>query len=488
MADQEFYATVETSLATGAPVKLVIWDLDETFWRGTLSEGGIAPIPENIELVKALSARGIVSSICSKNDITPVMWELMRLGVWDHFIFPRIAFAPKGAMIRDIIETAQLRAPNVLFVDDNVMNLNEALHYNPGLQIAEPGLLAGLLDDPRCLGKPDPQLERLARYKVLEQKQSDQQKTGGDNLSFLKSSGVRISFHHDVLAQFPRIHDLVNRTNQLNFTKQRWPEDEEAARARFKAEFEEQFNSNAGYVKVADRYGNYGICGYYHIRHRQALHFLFSCRAMNMGIEQFVWNKLGRPEVNIVGEVSGKLGAVPDWIVVVDDVDVSRRKAGHAPRPTLCVRGACDMMMMTHYLRSTFDVNEEFQFPYENWGIHPVARLHRARRRRADPGDAGAGWKTPGIPPNYSNSRSSPACRHATSSPPRRNSFRAMYRSRSTGLDLPADLHHVSAADFSNTGYHELIDPHQGKPLMTKEQWVFIRREFEYLGHLDAKG
>jgi hypothetical protein len=28
------------------PVRLVIWDLDETFWKGTLTEGGITFSPE----------------------------------------------------------------------------------------------------------------------------------------------------------------------------------------------------------------------------------------------------------------------------------------------------------------------------------------------------------------------------------------------------------------------------------------------------------
>ena len=49
-------------------IKLLIWDLDETFWKGTISDGEITPVPENIELVKHLTDRGIVNSICSKND------------------------------------------------------------------------------------------------------------------------------------------------------------------------------------------------------------------------------------------------------------------------------------------------------------------------------------------------------------------------------------------------------------------------------------
>ena len=42
-------------------VRLVIWDLDETFWKGTLSEGGIEEyVQANHDLVVALARRGIV--------------------------------------------------------------------------------------------------------------------------------------------------------------------------------------------------------------------------------------------------------------------------------------------------------------------------------------------------------------------------------------------------------------------------------------------
>ncbi len=54
------------------PVRLVIWDLDETLWKGTLAEGPIRQIPENQAVVKELARRGIVSAICSRNDFESV--------------------------------------------------------------------------------------------------------------------------------------------------------------------------------------------------------------------------------------------------------------------------------------------------------------------------------------------------------------------------------------------------------------------------------
>lgn len=73
-------------------IKLVIWDLDETFWKGTLSERGgvIVPIAKNIELVRDLTDRGIVNAICSKNDYEPAVMKLREFGVDEFFVFKKL--------------------------------------------------------------------------------------------------------------------------------------------------------------------------------------------------------------------------------------------------------------------------------------------------------------------------------------------------------------------------------------------------------------
>lgn len=88
------------------PVKLVIWDLDETFWKGTLAEEGIEPFAEHGELVRTLAGRGIVSSICSKNDFDVAREQLQRLNVWEYFVFPVIQWSAKGPAIRELIQRA----------------------------------------------------------------------------------------------------------------------------------------------------------------------------------------------------------------------------------------------------------------------------------------------------------------------------------------------------------------------------------------------
>lgn len=61
-------------------IKLIIWDLDETFWNGTISEQKVAPVKQACDLVLLSSKKGIVNSICSKNDEKPCIDKLKELG------------------------------------------------------------------------------------------------------------------------------------------------------------------------------------------------------------------------------------------------------------------------------------------------------------------------------------------------------------------------------------------------------------------------
>jgi tetratricopeptide (TPR) repeat protein len=94
-----------TASGKGEAVRLVIWDLDETFWRGTLTEGGIDYTGDNHEIVVELARRGIMSSICSKNDHAAVQAILEERGLWDYFIFPSISWDAKGPRISALIES-----------------------------------------------------------------------------------------------------------------------------------------------------------------------------------------------------------------------------------------------------------------------------------------------------------------------------------------------------------------------------------------------
>ena len=113
-------------------VKLMIWDLDETLWKGTLSEENVELNRPFIDFINDTLDAGIVHSICSKNDYHKTKDKMQELGIWDLFVFPSIDWTPKGQRVKSIIDQMKLRPENVLFIDDNVQNLQEAAFYCGG--------------------------------------------------------------------------------------------------------------------------------------------------------------------------------------------------------------------------------------------------------------------------------------------------------------------------------------------------------------------
>ena len=184
-------------------IKLIIWDLDETFWSGTLSEGGARIPDENIRLVKDLTDCGIINSICSKNEFEPTKKALQDAGVWDLFVFPSINWESKGPQIKDKLDKMALRPVNVLFLDDNLSNLGEARHYLPEIQTGGPDLIPDLIRQVASLEKKDLKHKRLAQYKVLETK-DEASKSFASSEDFLYDSHIKVEVHEDCLNQIGR--------------------------------------------------------------------------------------------------------------------------------------------------------------------------------------------------------------------------------------------------------------------------------------------
>lgn len=333
-------------------IKLVIWDLDDTFWSGILSEGPVKPINDNIKLVKELTNRGIVNSICSKNNNDEAIAKLEEFGVSDLFVFKSIDWTPKGQRIASLIKNMGLRPVNCLFIDDNIVNLNEAAYYSKDLMIAEPSIIKDLLQYCKDTEATDNSHKRLLQYYILEEKHRAKEEAG-DNMAFLYSSNTRVEVFHNCQACADRLFELVHRTNQLNFTKNRCSREE----------FDKLLTDNSvncGYVTVKDNFGDYGIVGFFAIKENKCIHFLFSCRTIGQGVEQWVYSKLGCPELKIVGDVVNKVEQIapPAWInqKITDNEESNER--GHEK---IVFKGACDLSIMSSYINSD-NIIEEFTY------------------------------------------------------------------------------------------------------------------------------
>ena len=339
------------------PLKLVIWDLDETFWKGTLTEEGIEPVMEHIRRLDHLTSRGIINSICSKNDPLLVEQKLAELGVADRFVFNQIAFIPKGEMIRQQLIAMQLRAENALFVDDRVANLEEASFMNPGLMTVTPDQLEEALCEPNAQGRPDPDCSRLVQYQQLEKRWQAQNNSELNNEEFLRQSDIQIMISRDWQNNIDRIVEILQRTNQLNFTKLRSTSDEVRQQLTGRC-------SDYGMIRVMDRYADYGWVGFYAIEDGRLLHFSFSCRILNMGVETWFYQHLGAPKLDIVKPVATdptRLASSIDWIrqVNIDESAQVRSKQHYKG----VVRASCNTDQIIPYLAGNIQFEKEFNYP-----------------------------------------------------------------------------------------------------------------------------
>jgi FkbH-like protein len=263
----------------------VIWDLDDTLWQGTLADGDEPVLDEKrAGFVRALNRHGIVSAICSKNDLAAARAKLEGFGLWDEFVFPRVAFVPKGAVVKAMIADMQLRPANVLFIDDNSHNLREVADSVPGIQVVDAtspecdALLERIIGENAHIEK-----NRIGDYRLLETKATERDANELSDEAFLMQSGIHATFtdRMDNLEFAARMEELINRSNQLNYTQSRIEPGTMLKRIQ-DIDYYEVLSAF-----VWDKYGYYGLVGVavYAFRTRTLEHFAFSCRIMHMGVE-----------------------------------------------------------------------------------------------------------------------------------------------------------------------------------------------------------
>lgn len=349
-------------------IKLIIWDLDCTLWNGTVSEENIELIPENERFIKNITDMGIVNSICSKNDYSTAETTLKNLNLWDYFVFPSINWEPKGKRILDIISSMALRPANVLFVDDNPQNLKEAEFYCPEIMTALPEELTDLYSIAENSTKKDTNHKRLNQYKILEKK-AEFKTEFSSNEDFLMSCGIQVKIKYDCKENLERIYDLVQRSNQLNYTKLRHTKEE------LMTLFDDS-DYSCGYVTASDNFGDYGIIGFFAVKDNTLLHFTFSCRTLGMKIEQYAYMMLRCPTLSVNGDVVETLSCdfMPPWI----NNSKTCEKAKYSTDLKLLIKGPCDMSQMFSFITETSSIHTEFTYIGKN-GISVEGHNHTAQ-------------------------------------------------------------------------------------------------------------
>jgi FkbH-like protein len=282
------------------PVKLVIFDLDNTLWRGLIGEhyGREARSPYVDgwpigvwEAVQTLRARGVLIAIVSKNDLHTVqsLWysaiPIPILHLKD-FTTVRINWNPKPDNIAEILDELSLTPESVLFIDDNPIEREAVLQAFPKMRVAgsNPFLTRRIL-----MWAPELQIGQVTKtsknranlIKARIERVSYAKKTS--HKDFLKTLNLKVSIstlspQNDV--HFSRCLELLNKTNQFNTTGERWTI----------AEFSQHLATGGltYYFSVGDRFADHGIVGVVIVKDGLVSQFAMSCRVIGLEVEYAV--------------------------------------------------------------------------------------------------------------------------------------------------------------------------------------------------------
>ncbi len=214
---------------SGDRVKCVIWDLDNTLWEGTLSEGGGAALrPGAREAVLELDRRGIVQSVASKNDRAAALRRLAGFGLEDYFLCPQISWNPKSAGVGEILSTLNIKPEAAALVDDSAFERDEVRRAFPRLHSYDGADLAGMLALPEFQVPFITQdaANRRAMYRADLARQSAEQAFTGDADDFLATLHMKLDISPVTEADLQRVEELTIRTHQLNSTGYTYSYDE----------------------------------------------------------------------------------------------------------------------------------------------------------------------------------------------------------------------------------------------------------------------
>jgi hypothetical protein len=335
-------AVVPTA-ASGAPIRLVVWGLDGIFWPGALQDGPVAVREEMCALVRALAARGIASSICARHRLEDVEPALTGAGIWTQFVQPSLALSPVGPRLAALAAALDVPAESILFVDDKPRNRAQTAYFVPGIRVGGSDSLADLLEQAVPDADPATALERLRARPPAS--------SPGDVTPFLRTLGITVTIDYDIVPHIDRAVALIKRADALNFTGLRLRPDPVRAAAHLRGALS-RFSTQAGLVHVRDNVTDYGYCGFYLLRTtpegRRLTHFCFSDDLLDLGVETWLYRRLGRPDIAIDGT------GLPDILAdrrPIDWIGLSMPDApsGQAPIDSLYASGGSDLAAIVHY-------------------------------------------------------------------------------------------------------------------------------------------
>jgi FkbH-like protein len=305
----EANAMVARSLASmvraiyGKSRKVLVLDLDNTIWGGTIGDDGVekiqigreTPVAEAYtafqEYCLTLHKRGILLAVCSKNNE-----ETAKLGFGhpdsvlklEHISCFKANWEPKHENIMAIARELNLGVESFVFVDDNPAERAIVTAQIAGIAVPDIGSevsgFATIIEEGRyfeAVSMSQEDLSRTALYRSNSERTSFEAKFA-DYGDYLDSLAMTAEIEGFKPLYIERIAQLTNKTNQFNLTTRRYtPAEIEAIM------LDERYIGIYG--KLIDRFGENGLISIVLGRRElDVLHldlWLMSCRVLKRDME-----------------------------------------------------------------------------------------------------------------------------------------------------------------------------------------------------------
>lgn len=299
----------------GIRKKCIVLDLDNTLWGGIIGQDGL----ENLilsndglgksyydfqKLLLMLYSRGIILAICSKNseNVVDEVFEKhpYMLIKKSHLASLKINWNNKFENIKDIANELNIGLDSIVFLDDSEFERNLIRQQLPEVEVPD------LPKDPTLYPHFLSQLE-FFNFHQLTSEDFQRNKTYLENLQrkeyqksfktfedYLKSLNMVVKIDEINNFTFPRILQLIQKTNQFNTTTKRYTES-----------VLKQMMNDSNYkiysFSVEDKFGDNGIVGVVILKldfeeTKMVIDsFIMSCRVIGRNIESaiiyFILNK-----------------------------------------------------------------------------------------------------------------------------------------------------------------------------------------------------
>ena len=289
----------------GLSKKLLILDLDNTLWGGIVGEdgwknlriGGHDYLGEAFKdfqhKIKSLKNHGILLALCSKNNESTAIEAItkhpeMVLKLED-FVSYKINWKDKAQNILEIAKELNLGLQSIVFFDDTPYERASVKEKLPEVTVPNlpihPEDYSSFLSklryfDTSFISKEDKKRANLykSEFKRIKLKQNLK-----SNSQWLKTLQLKVIIEKFKDENLLRIHQLLNKTNQMNLTTRRLSEKE------LKTWIDKPSNKLWS-IKAKDKFGDYGIIGILSVSINNKLtkieDFILSCRIVGRDIEK----------------------------------------------------------------------------------------------------------------------------------------------------------------------------------------------------------